>query len=160
MKILSSLAILALLCSSVGAKPDLELTLTSARAVLNSEGGAQVSGELPGDEAMAGDIVIYRIAYTNVGDSPAVNPSLTGIIPEGTVIRPSESRPQSATITYSADGAKTYHAFPLTEDRTTANGVTVSRSVPLMNYTHVRFKLSESVAPGQSGQVEFRVRVQ
>jgi len=160
MKSIRLLTLLTLLTVVATAQPNLQLTLSSAKVVSISQGGTNVSGEGPADQAMSGDVVIYRIAYVNVGDAPANNPSLTGIIPEGTVIRPEESRPESALITYSIDGAKTFLPYPITENRTTNSGVTVARSIPLTDYSHVRFKLQRSVAPGESGQVEFRVTIE
>lgn len=142
------------------AQPNLQLTLTSAKVVSSSANGASATGEASAEQAMSGDVVIYRIAYVNAGDAAAVNPSLTGIIPDGAVIRPDESRPRDAIITYSIDGANTFQPYPITANRTTGSGVTVARSIPLTDYTHVRFKLQRSVAPGESGQVEFRVTLE
>ncbi len=154
------LIFLTLLVAPLMAAPNLELTLTAAKAITGSEGETQISAEASAKEVMVGDTVIYRIHFENTGDSGAVNPKLIGIIPDRSVVLPEFSRGESATVVYSADGAETFSGFPLTENITTPNGVTISRAVPLLDYTHIRFQLNRVIAPGTKGTVEFRVRVQ
>ena len=108
--------------------------------------------------AHPGDEIRYSLVFTNTGPNPVKNVQFTDPVPHGTVyVLGSATAPQSTRIDYSIDGGKTYSEQPLIV--AVENGKTVQKPAPRENYTHVRWTVLESVAPGAQVTAEFRAQV-
>ncbi|HUK22513.1 MAG TPA: hypothetical protein VLV45_13280 [Gemmatimonadales bacterium] len=108
--------------------------------------------------ARPGDEIRYSLVFTNTGQNSVKNVQFTDPIPQGTVyVLGSAAAPQSTRIDYSIDGGKTWSEQPMIV--AVENGKTVQKPAPRENYTHVRWTVLESVAPGAQVTAEFRAQV-
>lgn len=115
--------------------------------------GEKAKRLVPITKIVPGDEVIYTITYENKGKQPADRVIVTDPIPaEVTYVDGSAFGP-GTEIEFSADGGKTWGA-PAALKVKGADGK--ERAAVAADYTHVRWKLAASVAPGQKGFVRFR----
>ena len=112
-----------------------------------------------GDAARPGDVMRYRLTFTNVAGRPVRGVQLANPLPAG--IRLVEGTPRAsredARAEYSADGGKSFSARPM-ED-VIVDGRTVRRPVPAERYTHVRWTVDGTVAAGATVVAEYDARI-
>jgi len=111
------------------------------------------------DRARPGDVVRYRLTFTNITRGPVrgvtlANPLAAGMRFVGGSARADRS---DARLEYSADGGRTFSAQPMEE--VVVDGERVRRPVPAERYTHVRWTVDGTVAPGATVVAEFDARV-
>jgi len=108
-----------------------------------------------------GDVVRYTISGNNRTEQPIAGLILDDDIPENMVIVLGTARVDSgtATITYSADGGKTYSPSPMIRE-TRPDGTLVSRPATPEEYTHVRWAFTEPVAAKSAVAGSYQVRLQ
>lgn len=108
--------------------------------------------------ARPGDEIRYSLVFTNTTQGSVKNVQFVDPVPQGLVyVLGSAAARQSARIEYSIDGGKTYAEQPMID--VVENGSTVQQPAPRERYTHVRWTVLESVAPGAQVTAEFRVQV-
>ena len=156
---LFSLALLALTCLPVWAKPLLEVTLTTAREVVEVKDGVRTVKMVPTKSAVSGDVLHYTLAYTNKGNEAATNAVIDNPVPKGTVYIANSATGDNSEITFSNDGGK-FYAPPakLTYEVKLPSGKTEKRMATPGDYTNIRWKV-KSVAPAASGTVGFSVQI-
>jgi len=111
-----------------------------------------------GKLARPGDEIRYSLVFTNSGQNSVKNVQFTDPIPQGTVyVLGSAAAPQPTRIDYSIDGGKTWSEQPMIV--AVEAGKTVQKPAPRENYTHVRWTVLGSVAPGAQVTAEFRAQV-
>ena len=162
-KTLSLFAFVALagspaLAQGTGSSKALVVTADNLMAGDSQHKAAASRGHDP-KELMPGDVVRYRLTFTNV-TSHAVksvvfdNPLPSGLRYEsGTAV---SDRDQVA-IQYSIDGGKSYSAQPMIEVE--IDGKRVQRPAPVDMYTHIRWSVQGSVLPGAVVRAEFRAQL-
>ena len=123
------------------------------------DGVTQVSYE-PSESSQPGDKLAYTIQYRNVGDAVANGAGIVGMIPEGTRFLKVLKMPEGTQLTYSIDAGKSFAAAPITVQMRNPDGSITARELGPEAYTHVRFKLSQALAPAQSGSVRYLVEVE
>jgi uncharacterized repeat protein (TIGR01451 family) len=129
----------------------LVITAHNVTAAAQAERGAQAAAK-PGDE------IRYTLVFTNVTAAPVKNVQFVDPIPSGLVyVLGSASSAQPARIEYSIDGGKSYSVQPMIE--AVENGQTVQHPAPRERYTHVRWTVVGSVAPGAQVTAELRAQV-
>lgn len=111
------------------------------------------------DHVRAGDVLRYRLTFTNTAGRPVRGVNLSNPLPQsfrfvGGSVRSSrdDARPE-----YSADGGRTFSAQPM-ED-VVVEGRRVRRAVAPERYTHVRWTVDGWVAPGATVTAEFDARL-
>jgi uncharacterized repeat protein (TIGR01451 family) len=110
-------------------------------------------------ELMAGDVVRYRLTFTNVTTNPVKNVLFDNPLPTGlryldgtaTVDR------DQVAVQYSIDGGKSYSSKPMIEHE--VEGRRVLRPAPAETYTHIRWSVQGSVLPGAAVHAEFRAQL-
>lgn len=108
--------------------------------------------------ARPGDVIRYTLVFTNVQPAPVKNVQFVDPIPQGLVyVTGSAAAGQPARIEYSIDGGKTYSTEPLIP--VVENGKRVQKPAPRELYTHVRWTVLSSVAPGAHVTAELRTQV-
>lgn len=110
-------------------------------------------------ELMPGDVVRYRLTFTNVTSGPVRNVVFDNPLPEGLRYQGGTAtvdRPQ-VSIQYSINGGTTYSAQPMIEVE--VEGKRVQRPAPPDMYTHIRWSVQGSVLPGAAVHAEFRAHL-
>jgi uncharacterized repeat protein (TIGR01451 family) len=152
---------LLLVCgvSEAWAKPLLEISVEQLRQVVEERDGARRVKLVPTTEAQPGDVVQYVLTYANRGEEAARDAVIDDAIPRGTTYLADTAAGEGAEITFSSDGGRTYApAVKLTYEIKLPNGVVEKRLATPSDYTHVRWTVKQ-VAPGASGTVSFKVKV-
>ena len=136
--------------------PALRMTAVNRTAAEAAERGAKRSD----DRARPGDVVRYRLTFTNVTDRAVRGVQLANPLPGGMrfVGGTARSDRADARLEYSADGGRTFSAQPTEE--VVVDGRRVRRAIPAERYTHVRWTVDGSVAPGATVVAELDARVQ
>lgn len=109
--------------------------------------------------ARPGDVMRYRLTFTNVAGRPIRGVTLANPLPAGIrmVAGTARASREDARAEYSADGGRTFSAQPM-ED-VVVDGRTVRRPVPAERYTHVRWTVDGSVAAGATVVAEYDARI-
>ncbi len=109
------------------------------------------------DRVRPGDVVRYRIAFTNPQRTP-VRPVLANPIAPGMafVAGSARSARTDARAEYSIDGGKTFSVQPM--ETVVVDGRRVQRAAAPEKYTHVRWTVGGFVAPGATVVAEFDTR--
>lgn len=143
-----------------GAKPQVVLTVDVKEEIsrADAQGKIQVIHQAV-QKTEPGDVLLYTLTYTNVGDSPAVDAKVDDPIPAGTVLLPGSAKGERARITASIDGARSFAPYPAKQVVTGLDGGKVEAEVPADSYTHVRWIATEPLAPGESRTASFKVVV-
>jgi uncharacterized repeat protein (TIGR01451 family) len=108
---------------------------------------------------LPGDVVLYRLVFTNlIGDSVR-NVEFTDPIPEGLqyVGGTAQSDRDDVVTEFSIDGGATYSTQPMRE--VVEEGLRVTRPAPPQTYTHVRWRITGWVQPGAQVTAEFRAQL-
>ena len=118
--------------------------------------GSVEKKRIPADKAAPGAEVIYTTTFTNQGGKAAGNIVINNPVPANTTYAGGSAFGDNTTITYSADGGKTY-AAPEKLIIKTPEG----RERPALpgDYTHIRWAYKGELAPGKTGSAGFRVLV-
>lgn len=111
------------------------------------------------ERARPGDVVRYRLTFTNVTPGAVRGVTLANPLAAGMRFVGGSARADraDARLEYSADGGRTFSAQPM-ED-VVVDGQRVRRAVPSERYTHVRWIVDGNVAPGATVVAEFDARV-
>jgi len=111
------------------------------------------------DRARPGDVVRYRLAFTNPSGGSLRGVVLSDPIPAGTqyVDGSATTARADARLEFSADGGRSWSARPM--ETVVVNGASVRRAVPSTRFTHVRWTVDGAVAPGATVVAEFDARV-
>lgn len=121
----------------------------------------KAQGRARADEhARPGDVLRYRLTFRNPGSGNVRGVKLANPVSAGMrfVGGSATSSRGDARLEFSADGGRTFSAQPM-EEVADAQGRTVRRPVPAERYTHVRWTIDGSVAPGATVTAEFDARV-
>lgn len=106
-----------------------------------------------------GDVLRYRLTFTNAAARPVRQVRLDNPIPAGLhfVAGSARSARADARAEYSADGGKTFSAQPM--ETVVVDGKQVRRPAAPERYTHVRWTVGDWVAPSAAVTAEFEARL-
>ena len=149
------ISLLLLLPISVLAQVTLQNQAYKVVAVQQADGTA-IEQWQDADTITPGDKVGYRITYKNSGTEAASNIVINNPIPEKTEFVANSAKGLNSNITYSADGGDNFAV--ISELTVIENGQ--ARKARAEDITHIRWSLTQSIAPASEGSVEFQVRVQ
>jgi uncharacterized repeat protein (TIGR01451 family) len=107
-----------------------------------------------------GDVVRYRLTFTNVTDVDARGVAFVDPVPDGLlyVDKSATADREDARIDFSIDGGGSYAEQPLIVE--TVDGERVERPAPPDTYTHIRWTVAGPVAPGEQVTAQFDARFQ
>lgn len=149
MKFLIALfALIAPASAVLGNQVALDSEVFVERSVEQADGSVAVTLEAP-SRVVPGDSLIFALSYENTGVEPAENFVVTNPMPEAVAFV--EVIDEGAV--YSIDGGETFG--PLTELRI-ANENGIERDAQAIDVSHVRWTLTDPIAPGATGQLRFR----
>jgi len=115
--------------------------------------GSQSQAVLPGD------VLQYQLRFTNQSQGDVRGVVFTNPVPAGLryVDRSAGADRQDVAVEYSTDGGKTFAATPLVTE--VVDGKRVQRPASPEQYTHVRWTVQGSIAPGATVTAEFRAEL-
>lgn len=133
------------------------LTVTASNRTAEAEAA---KGQKRADShVQGGDVMKYRLTFTNLKDSNVRQVVLSNPISGGLkmVAGSARSSRDDALAEYSADGGKTFSSQPMEE--VLLDGKAVQRPVSPDRYTHIRWTVAGSVAPKATVTAEFEARL-
>jgi uncharacterized repeat protein (TIGR01451 family) len=144
-------------------QPKVELNLTAQRQVTQKNAqGETVKTWVPTEQKVVvkpGDMLKFTVVGNNIGNKAAQKMAITQPIPNGTVLVSNSIQASApATVTYSIDGGNTFVANPTVKVKL-ANGQTAEKPAPIETYTHVRWQLTNTLAPNQAIDASYQVTV-
>ncbi len=114
---------------------------------------------LPAVETVPGQVMEFRIVFTNNGDSGVRGIKVVDPIPQNTrFIGDSHSADVPALFEVSIDGGESFEAEPVVRVETQSDGTQKEVVVPPEQYTHVRWVASEELA-SEGGKHSYSYRV-
>lgn len=150
-----SMAVLALL--GVMGAPAWAAEVVTSHSVervvtVENENGDTVRRFVPAEDVTPGDELKYSVKFENIGADTAENINLVMPVPAEVVYIEQSTVRSGASVSYSADGGKTFAARG--DLTVTVEGQ--ERRAVAENITHVRWIFDSAIAPGEEGQVGFR----
>ena len=111
------------------------------------------------DRAHPGDVLRYRLSFTNRSGRPVRRVILDNPIPAGLLLDPASVRSSraDARVEYSIDGGQSWSPQPMEE--VVVAGSTLRRPAPPERYTNVRWTVDGPVAPQAVVTAEFQAQV-
>lgn len=136
-------------------RPAVTLTARNQTAAAEAARGAPRRDE----RVHAGDVLHYRLTFTNVGRDRVRNVELRNPLPVEFRFVPGSAQASraDAKVEYSIDGGKTFSPQPMEE--AVVDGRRVLRAASPEKYTHVRWTVGGWVAPGATVTAEFDARL-
>jgi len=129
------------------------LVITAYNVTAESAGGRDTKAV-----ARPGDVIRYTLVFTNTQPTPVKDVQFVDPIPQGLVyVLGSAAAHEPTRIEYSIDSGKTYATEPLIA--VVEGGKKVEKPAPREMYTHVRWTVLSSVAPGAQVTAELRTQV-
>jgi uncharacterized repeat protein (TIGR01451 family) len=108
---------------------------------------------------LPGDVVEYRLVFTNRNTAAVRDIELKDPIPAGLryMLGSAKADRDDAVIEFSIDGGATYSAHPMVE--VMVDGKPEQRPAPVQRYTHVRWTVQGWVQPGAQVAALFQARL-
>jgi len=105
-----------------------------------------------------GDVVRYRLTFTNVTDVDVSDVAFVDPVPDGLLYvgESAGADREDARIEYSTDGGSNYAERPLIVE--IVDGERVERPAPPETFTHIRWTVAGPVAPGAQVTAQFDAR--
>jgi len=143
----------ALLVTCAGALAAQRPLVVTAQNLNAASRGSQSQAVLPGD------VLRYQLRFTNQNPGDVRGVVFTNPVPAGLryVDGSAGADRQDVTVEYSADGGKTFAATPMVTE--VVNGKRVQKPASPAQYTHVRWTVRGSIAPGATVTAEFRAEL-
>lgn len=132
---------------------------TPQALVVTATNRTAAQAERTDNRARPGDVVRYRLTFTNVTRGAVRGVTLANPLAAGMRFVDGSARADrtDARLEYSADGGRTFSAQPTEE--VVVDGRRVRRAIPAERYTHVRWTVEGNVSPGATVVAEFDARV-
>jgi len=119
--------------------------------------GAEQRRLVPATRVVPGAEVIYTNTYANVGNEPADAIKITNPVPEYMDYIEGSASGDNTTVSFSVDGG---NSFAPAEELTITTEDGSQRAAMAADYTHIRWSLSDEIAPGSGGTVQFSAAVE
>lgn len=103
-----------------------------------------------------GEKVLFTVTYTNTGDQPAEDVTITNPVPRHMVYVDDSAVGDNTTILFSADGGG---SFAMASELLVRNTDGTQRPAGASDYTHVRWIVRSDIASGTRGTVQFMATV-
>ena len=156
---LVTLIALILFSTTVWAKPEITLSMTSDKEVVEMKDGNKVVTRVPAKEVEPGQVLIFTLKYSNKGDENATNVVVDNPIPNETVYVVGSASGVGSDITFSINNGKDFKKPTLlTYEVKGPDGKKIKKKASPEQYTNVRWVIS-TVPPGKDGEVSFKTRV-
>ena len=153
------LLMLLIISSTAWAKPEVTLSITSEKEVVEKQNGKEVVRYVRADEVDPGQVLVYTLSYANKGDEKATDVVVDNQIPKEVVYIVGSASGEGSVITFSINNGKDYkRPSLLTYEVKGPDGKTVRKIASPEQYTNIRWVINE-VPPGGSGKLIYRAKV-
>lgn len=126
--------------------------------VVRTDDGNEVF--VPADKASPDDIIEYRLTWANNGPESLQNVVVTDPVPSGTAyVDRSATRPSQGTVEFSADGGKTFHAWPFKVVQPRSDGSVERVDATPDMVTHIRWTVGDAFDPDTEFTFSYRTIV-
>lgn len=119
--------------------------------------GTKHTDIVPADHVLPGVEVIWNINYEVIGNESITDAVISDPVPQNMVYVQGSASGDKADITFSVDGGKTWD---VPEKLQVKNADGSLRDALPKDYTHVRWILKDTLAPGAKGTVTFHAILQ
>jgi len=144
--------------SAVIADEDPLTSALEAYIVTEAEDGSEAVE--PAESVIPGDLIEYRIKYSNNGENAISGLVVTGPVPSGVeYVGESADSEEPHDLEVSTDDGETWQVEPVVRTVTDESGETREEVVPPSDYTHVRWVSVNPMDPEETQQYSYRVRV-
>lgn len=151
------LAAFALQAAPANGSIELQSVATQQKVTVEKDGSKHTE-MVPAARVTPGTEVTYTVTYHNVGSKPAGDVVINNPVPEHMDYVADSATGANSTISYSADGGKSWAA---TLAQLSVKGADGSmRPATEKDCTHIRWVVNGKVAPGAKGSVSFRAVLQ
>jgi len=156
--VIVSTGIAAVLASGpAAAQGKIELTTTAQQEITTQdEAGVEVTKIVPAGKVVPGTVVIYTITARNVSEDPVNTVVINDPIPEHMTYVVGSAEGEGTEIAFSVDGGTN---FGTADALRVADDVGGTRAPEAKDYTHIRWTLTEDLAPAASRSVSFRAKL-
>ena len=134
---------------------DLQSTAEVEREITNDRGEKETVLQ-PAQKVFPGETVVFSTIYTNIGQEPADDITVTNAVPEHMVYVGGSAQGEGADVVFSVDGGLTYDS---PGNLTVVGEDGRQRQASPEEYTHIRWILKVPVNPGDTGSVSFKATV-
>jgi uncharacterized repeat protein (TIGR01451 family) len=156
---LVTLMALLLITTTAWAKPEITLSVTSEKEVVEKQNGKNIVKRVPAKDVESGQVLIFTLKYSNSGNENAKNVVFDNPIPKETVYEIGSAKGVGSEITFSINDGKSYKKpSMLTYEIKGPDGKRIRKNASPEKYTNVRWVIP-SVPPGGGGELSYRVRV-
>lgn len=159
LKLFFSAIIFASMVSVNALAQDGKIILTNKvfKQVIQKDKDGKISYDYIGAElAVPGDVMMYVIAFENVGDQPAESIVINDPVPNNTKYRVGSAVGENTIITFSIDGGKN---FGNPDDLVVKDKNGKEWKAKPESYTHIRWVYNKPLAPGEKGEVTFKTQI-
>lgn len=157
--IATALCAVALAGTTAWAKPQLDVSVTVTRTVIETVNGVKVARTVPAQSAVSGDTLTFSLVYRNVGTETATNAVINNPISSGMSYIDNSASGKGSVISFSIDGGKTYKKPSLLSyEIKQPGGASERHTARPEEYTHIQWLL-KAVPPNSGGTLEFKARV-
>ncbi|MCX5852544.1 MAG: hypothetical protein NT072_10915 [Deltaproteobacteria bacterium] len=140
-------------------EPKLTLTMDVKKEVKVKKGTVETVEYVPAKTTAPDDVLLYTITYKNEGKTELKDAAIMDAVPDGTVYILESAGGKDTEAVFSIDGGKTFQKPPITYMVKNSDGTIVRKPAPAEMYTHVQWIVKKFVLPGESGIVNFKVKV-
>ena len=151
-----SALVLAAALSGVSASALTAQQTVEREVIVKQADGTQAVKREKADMVTPGDKVVYTLSYYNDERDPADNIVLVMPIPAEVKYLEGSADMENARTAYSADGGKTFSVREALKVKQADGRLQMASADDI---THVRWSVSEAVAPGASGTLSFSGRL-
>ena len=124
---------------------------------VTDDNGVEQTRLVPAARVLPGEELLFTVTYTNTGDQPAENITITNPVPEHMDYVVRSATGDNASVSFSVDGGE---SFGVEQDLSITDAQGTQRPAAADDYTHVRWIVGSNVAPGASGTVQFTAIVE
>lgn len=156
----------AWLASAVQAAESIETTLIAEVREEANVAGRRLARLVPATVLHEGQVVFYTVRILNRTSEPARDVVVVQRVPENTHYVPNSAGGPGAEITFSADGGQSFAregqlivvepSLPLSEPTDGTVRQPLTRPATSEDYTHIRWRLRNPLAPGAVALARFR----
>ena len=125
------------------------------RQVKQDDGTVQIVMSAP-DTVLPGDMLVYTVSYLNDKQDVTDNFRLDMPIPSEVLYLEGSADIENANILYSTDNGATFKSRESLEVRLPSGA---SRLAAASDITHIRWTLTQSLQPGDQGEIRFKGRL-